>query len=1555
MCLIISCAGLEESGEARERVEVTEGELPGHMALEMERASVERRPPRRGYKDVPLTGCHQSVLPLYRLPADFGQITPPDERGLFREEDRASVGEDRAGRLLQAGSQPWVLDDGGRVLGLRLPNGEVAGYDDILRDARAWATAFGRDVRAVFCQNHDHNCVATCAKYAQKSEGDQQSGHKMKKLDPRSYCRFLFVRIVEMKVGDKIKKVLRRGKALLQKACVCRSNIRNEYGRVGVVRRHPFRSTSNDVLQAFGRCNVDIQRNDRVVPSDVPEVTVEAMKPVRFFYGQAQLSAEARQMLAALAEGIRSSHICDFYMTKYLAKGQQVLASAITPVLAGLNRLDDEIAAGAKTLPTIEDVARAKLRRILFSANRAHWFSACELAIFVLTGGHSIATHVDRPLFLSKVFYLLEEGKRLRNGALLGSYVAEAARPSAVDVVQFVEQAQTKRSVDDVGGTPTERDAKRSRTFVGSDLVVGDASMEEPVTHEEMTEGFVDVPDGLEEDVELVAGEEIEETEGPRQTQEIQPEEPQVRMFRATASTFDDWLHRGFFLQDMNFHTYVAHIEVAPRSQGKLGDCFLFDEHYVKSKTYWQRLARRIAVPRVVGAACSRLDVGNGEENARYKLTLFGLLCCPGTGACADPVSLSRPYLFPGSSKSMTGRGAPVFLFGPAWKARRAEVERLADEAERKIKLNKKLPTLVDCATFRCLQSKKLSLVHVLVRQVFYYNRTKNDEYTGTYNFCKLVAAVCSYLDVDSDLLFAEEQLHLCEFVGHRTRDMVLRLDMHTEARNTAIQVAKDKVFANVEEDAASVASDDQQVLIEVENVGGEPEGNEEVDQGENIETGTVGGVELTSLLPQDPDAVRAQLLHSSVLDPAKESAGRKPDAVRFMLDVEKALPQQIQVCKQTFPVSQGGGWEPQTAVEDLLVTQQQYIDLYRQTDQTDGVVDEGTVGLGDPSREPSVEVVPGDLRSRGPAVVAKMLCDRAGLNRDQLGFVAIVAKTLQDAFDRLPVGSNGCLPKDEVLLRCLLVGGGGCGKTRIINMVLRPLFETVFGDGSMQAQAPSNKAARQIQGRTMHSANKLRKDSSLRTVHLRVTAETKKALECNTVPLAAIVIDEFSQCIGQMLHADALRKSYGRQQALGLEIHRYAEFDETWGRMPVVVIAGDELQLPPVPFAHSLLASTDGTSDEHKAGVHLFSQFQHVYRLQTAMRFQDPVLECILKKMRTPGGSRLTQAEWKALLATNVAGPSDADRLVGTEHFFQACYTWSVVSLAYVVRSFESAKASKQTLYAVRAVDIGQNIPPERGRSVAEALVRHPNMNETGRLPHYGLYHIGMEVRFTQTVAAPHVVVDTAGVIRGFAFAKGDADRTDLKASFVVLRQFPEAIYVELKNVPKRFMPEEPCREHAPNVCDTCSQCLRLRNIFLVRPFTNQQAWSLKLAVANPLGGGTEEISVKVKRTQIPLVTVKASTLHVLQGTTTEPGLIFHWQFPRRLQGDMRWLAAYVALSRVRSLTCLRSVGLDGKVRALIEEGPPDTLPARFQQLFEEKELNTQTFAAACLVALGW
>ena len=134
------------------------------------------------------------------------------------------------------------------------------------------------------------------------------------------------------------------------------------------------------------------------------------------------------------------------------------------------------------------------------------------------------------------------------------------------------------------------------------------------------------------------------------------------------------------------------------------------------------------------------------------------------------------------------------------------------------------------------------------------------------------------------------------------------------------------------------------------------------------------------------------------------------------------------------------------------------------------------------------------------------------------------------------------------------------------------------------------------------------------------------------------------------------------------------------------------------------------------------------------------------------------------------------------------------------------------------------------------------------------------------------------------------------------------------------------------------------------VTPLKNSQTWSLEIRLDD---GFT--VKVKVKRTQLPLVCLQASTLHVLQGCTCDPGLIFHWVFPSRLSRDLKWLAIYVALSRVRSLENLRSVKLTANIKAVIESGPPDSLPAQFAKYFAEKEKKTQVAATEAMETLGW
>ena len=63
-------------------------------------------------------------------------------------------------------------------------------------------------------------------------------------------------------------------------------------------------------------------------------------------------------------------------------------------------------------------------------------------------------------------------------------------------------------------------------------------------------------------------------------------------------------------------------------------------------------------------------------------------------------------------------------------------------------------------------------------------------------------------------------------------------------------------------------------------------------------------------------------------------------------------------------------------------------------------------------------------------------------------------------------------------------------------------------------------------------------------------------------------------------------------------------------------------------------------------------------------------------------------------------------------------------------------------------------------------------------------------------------------------------------------------------------------------------------------------------------------------QRRQLPLTIKTASTLHTLQGATAQPGLIFHWRFPRFFSEELRWLATYVVLSRPPSFQQLISIG---------------------------------------------
>ena len=464
---------------------------------------------------------------------------------------------------------------------------------------------------------------------------------------------------------------------------------------------------------------------------------------------------------------------------------------------------------------------------------------------------------------------------------------------------------------------------------------------------------------------------------------------------------------------------------------------------------------------------------------------------------------------------------------------------------------------------------------------------------------------------------------------------------------------------------------------------------------------------------------------------------GRSPDAYKAMQKVDAVYGNMFKKLLDPFPVQARDclGFHS-LAMQTLEAQGRRAEAIRRQCDgspsQDGSVADQDEdIQMGSPT--PAVKLFDVEDVLAGPRQVAWKLSQAAGLNRDQLRAVALIVQPMQEAWER----GGRKLPFTGALVRLLLVGGGGCGKTLIFTQVLIPLFEAFYGPDGVMKEASSNKAARLLHGKTVHTANKLQGGASLRTVHLRLGEERSRVLGAIYGRTGAKIIDEFSQLSAKLLHADAFITAMARAPIFQLRPEAYAMPEHTWGDMPIFIMGGDELQLPPVPMEASLLAPLEGTSDEHKAGTAIFAGLKHVYRLSTAMRFDDPVLISILQKMRTPGGARLSDSEWRSLQATEA---SDASELAGTEDWYEACYTWNVVTMATAMRCTLSARAAKAVLFIVQAEDRVANPWPALGqenvrKSVGEQLLRHPNMNNTGRLPGFAMFHVGMRGRLTQSV----------------------------------------------------------------------------------------------------------------------------------------------------------------------------------------------------------------------------
>ena len=1001
----------------------------------------------------------------------------------------------------------------------------------------------------------------------------------------------------------------------------------------------------------------------------------------------------------------------------------------------------------------------------------------------------------------------------------------------------------------------------------------------------------------------------------------------------------------------------------------------LFDKHYPMSRNYVQVLYRHPRTVQVVGSQCLRSDVNQGEDNAMYKSYFHTCIRCPGADECANPL-LCRPLLFPQTEEvdrelallqSEPEKQRTIRRFAPAWRARRYEIEVLADRHAEKRKRAKRTDVIHDTTTFKRRPIPKQSLhsnedcpaeqpFETRMYQVRIQQSVRRAMPQGT---CleRIMERIMEYLDVP--LPWHPDQPHLAEWQAHSAREVLFNLDMAVDARNLAKkQAAKHKSTIVGEGTDDDPASSGPKLLFE--DLGGPPVDDDVPDDH--------AGQKTELRLPT------AKILHVLARTAEREMAGkvgRPRDMHAEMQRVANVFSTELDNLGKSFDLQQQTnqtlGGNIHAALEHqkdvAAMSREQQLREPMETAQEEETAEAHASVL---LQEANVllQTMPVDLPDLGPVHVARHLAEKATLNEDQRQPVALIAKDMQAAWEKQ--GKPKQMQSTGKILRMLLLGGGGCGKTRIINLVLTALFVTFWGPRGCVKAAPSNKAARGILGKTLHTAGKLR-GGSLKMIHLLCTETARKALAYLWAPCGALIIDEAPQGAAALYHAVALRSTYGRDAAHGLEVADYAEPSQTFGAMPVVIECGDELQLPPVPASSGLFADLSDVSTEHLAGLQIFRQKDYVYRLSTMKRFTDETLIAILTKMRRSGGCKLTAQEWKAVQNTDISHMAAAEqraRLRGTELWYQSAPTWATVSMAQAIRSRLSAQQCGATLYLIPAEDHVFNYSSMQHAQwtkdyIAEHIASVPNMNNTARLPSIAMVHVGMEIRLTNTVEAPEVVTDTTGVVHGIDVDPEDERIAEqLQAAETpgirVLRKQPLAVIVKLHNVSTEFLPPIPCLLHAHCGArrDCTTGCDFRAGCFAIEPQLGPRSFNVEVPHPN---NPESTLTLRIQRRQVPMTIKTASTLHTLQGVTASPGLIFHWKFPRSMSAELRWLASYVALSRPESLAQLISIGPLDKLREIIEGGPPDGILTRFNDMFRELELATHVRAAEVMRELGW
>ena len=210
-------------------------------------------------------------------------------------------------------------------------------------------------------------------------------------------------------------------------------------------------------------------------------------------------------------------------------------------------------------------------------------------------------------------------------------------------------------------------------------------------------------------------------------------------------------------------------------------------------------------------------------------------------------------------------------------------------------------------------------------------------------------------------------------------------------------------------------------------------------------------------------------------------------------------------------------------------------------------------------------------------------------LYTDQKAVVAVIIKTLHDFMTLDDLSSFKPL-------RIVINGQGGSGKSVVINTIVT-VMRKMFGiNDVVRVVAPTGVAAYNVNGETFHHLFHMgvsKREYSSGTM----SKETRKKLVQKFRCLLALVIDERSLVSSKVL---GTAEHMASETMHGGGFHR----DESWGGLPIVVLVGDDYQLPGIgegPF--TALLSRYGTKMTYLGRQALLECAEFVVELGSSKR----------------------------------------------------------------------------------------------------------------------------------------------------------------------------------------------------------------------------------------------------------------------------------------------------------------------------------------------------------------